>query len=177
MVLTHKHLAAMRPIAALLWLCLAAFNSVANSPPVGNPDGYVVNEDTTLTVAAPGVLSNDSDPDGDSITAVSWTTPVHGSLITFGSSGLFTYRPLTNYNGADLFTYRVRDSFGNTSAPVTVTITINPVNDTPLATNDSYNAAPGVALTVNAPGVLTNDFDVDGDTLTAVLATNVTHGT
>src|SRR5436305_14109509 len=112
MVLTHKHLAAMRSVAVVLWLCLAAFNSVANSPPVGNPDSYNMSEDTTLTVATPGLLVNDSDPDGDTITAVSIpaTPAAHGTVVTINPNGSFTYKPNTNYNGTDSFTYRVKDS-------------------------------------------------------------------
>src|SRR5207249_460679 len=65
-----------------------------------------------------------------------------------------------------------------TSPLATVTITITPVNDAPVATNDSYATAEDTVLTVTAAtGVLANDTDVDGDPLTAALATAPTKGT
>src|SRR5207248_1125820 len=63
-----------------------------NHPPVANNDSYATNEDTTLTVAAPGVLANDSDADGDPLTAVLVSGPSHGTL-TLASDGSFSYMP------------------------------------------------------------------------------------
>ncbi len=160
-------------ILALLLGLRAAFG--ANSVPVANPDSYTVNEDTTLSVSSPGVLGNDTDAEGNSLSTVLVSNVTHGTL-TLNSGGSFTYRPSTNYNGGDSFIYRARDSSG-TSAPVTVTITINPTNDVPRATNDTYAVNSDSALNVVVPGVLGNDFDPDEDELRTILATNVTHGT
>ena len=63
------------------------------------------------------------------------------------------------------------------SGVATVSITVNPVNDLPVATADAYEAFAGITLSVPAPGTLGNDSDVDGDALTAVLVINVSHGT
>ncbi len=163
-------------IACVLTLHLAFSigGYAANSPPTATPDSYTINEDTTLTVSSPGVLANDSDPDGNSITAVGWTSPTNGTLSP-SSNGSFTYKPNTNFNGIDGFTYRAKDA-SSTSAPVNVTITINPTNDAPRATNDSFSIGSDTTLVVNSPGVLANDFDVDGSPITAVLVTNVTRG-
>src|SRR5206468_4531191 len=79
-------------------------------------------------------------------------------------------------NGPDSFTYRATDGQA-TSAVATVSITVTPVNDAPIANNDSYTNAEDTVLSIPLPGVLGNDTDVDGDTLTAVLASNPTHGT
>ena len=172
----RKNYAIIWPVIALVWLCGAVATWAANSVPVANPDSYTVNEDTTLTVSSGnGVLANDTDADGNSLSALLVTNVTRGTL-TLNTSGSFTYRPATNYNGSDSFVYRARDS-QSTSAPVIVTITINPTNDVPVATNDSYSVNSDATLDVAEPGVLANDFDVEGDTLRAVLVANVTHGT
>src|SRR5262245_27241484 len=73
-----------------------------DSPPVANADAYTVNEDTALTVGAPGVLANDTDPQGDPLTAVLVSGPSHGTL-TLNADGSFTYTPSADYNGTDTF--------------------------------------------------------------------------
>ena len=171
----HKNHAIFWPVIALIWLCGVAAAGAANSAPVANPDSYTVNEDTTLSVSSPGVLANDTDADGNSLSALLVTNVTHGTL-TLNTSGSFTYRPATNYFGGDSFVYRARDS-SSTSAPVLVTLTINPTNDAPRATNDSYSVNSDATLDVAEPGVLANDFDVEGETLRAVLVANVTQGT
>ena len=82
-----------------------------------------------LTVPAPGVLGNDSDPDGDPLTAVLVTGPSHGSL-TLNANGSFSYTPAANFAGSDSFTYRASDGTVS-SSPATVTITVTATNDTP----------------------------------------------
>src|SRR5207247_3864355 len=61
-----------------------------NDPPVAQPDAYSMDQDTTLTVSAPGVLANDSDVDGDALTAVHFTSPSHGTLPGSATGG-FAY--------------------------------------------------------------------------------------
>ena len=106
-----------------------------NDAPVANGDSYTITEDTTLTavLGVNDLLNNDSDIDLDSLTVN--TTPVtnvvNGSL-TLYSDGTFTYTPNTNFTGTDSFTYEVSDGNGDT-AQATVSITINSVNDTPIA--------------------------------------------
>ena len=146
-----------------------------NDAPIAANDSYTTAEDVLLSVAAPGVLANDTDPDGDGLTALLVTGPTHGTL-TLNSNGSFTYRPATNYNGPDTFSYRAGD--GITNSPVAwVNLTVTPVNDAPVAVNDSYTTAVDVLLSVAAPGVLANDADPDGDGLNALLVTAPTHGT
>ena len=172
----HKNHAIFWPVIAVVWLCGAVVAGAANSAPVANPDSYTVNEDTTLSVSSgSGVLDNDTDADGNSLSALLVTNVARGTL-TLNTSGAFTYRPATNYFGSDSFVYRARDS-SSTSAPVVVTLTINSINDVPRATNDSYSVNSDATLDVAEPGVLANDFDVEGAALRAVLVANVTHGT
>jgi VCBS repeat-containing protein len=149
-------------------------STVTNQAPTATNDAYTVAEDTPLTVAAPGVLTNDSDLDGTTLSAVVVTGPSHGTL-TLNEDGSFTYTPDANYNGGDSFTYRASD--GTTASnPATVTITVTAVNDTPAAADDTYTTAEDTALTVSAPGVLGNDSDPDGDAVTAVVSSPPSHG-
>jgi uncharacterized protein len=142
------------------------------APPVANNDAYTTNEDTTLNVAAPGVLGNDTDPNNDELAAVLVSSTTKGTLV-LNADGSFSYAPNANYNGSDSFTYKANDGLFNSNV-ATVTITVNAVNDAPVAVNDSATIAK------NGSGVifiLTNDSDVDGDTLTVSSFTQPAHGT
>src|SRR5207245_2366312 len=79
--------------------------AAVNDAPVAANDSYTTDEDTALTVAAPGVLGNDADIDSATITAVLVAGPAHGTL-TLNANGGFTYTPSANYNGPDSFTYK-----------------------------------------------------------------------
>ena len=103
--------------------------TAANDAPTAADDAYSTAEDTTLTVTAPGVLGNDTDPDGDPLSAVLVSGPSHGSL-TLNANGSFTYTPAADYNGSDSFTYRASDGTLD-SNPATVTITVTAANDAP----------------------------------------------
>src|SRR5439155_13901176 len=97
------------------------------SPPVAVADSYGVDEDGTLVVdAGHGVLSNDSDPDGDAITTLLLTHPANGTL-TLSADGSFSYTPDADYFGTDGFTYHARDASGSLSSETTVRITVNAV--------------------------------------------------
>jgi len=145
-----------------------------NDAPVANNDNYSVNEDTPLVVVAPGVLANDTDPDGPSATAVLVSGPSHASSFALNPDGSFNYTGTLNYNGPDSFTYQRSDG-SLLSNVATVNITVNAVNDAPVANNDAYSTNEDTNLTVSAPGVLGNDTDVDSPSLTAVLVTGPAH--
>ena len=115
---------------------------------------------------AAGVLANDTDPDpGTTLSAQLVSTTSHGSL-TLNPDGSFFYTPQANFVGTDAFTYTASDG-ETSSSTATVTITVNPVNDAPVAVGDLYGTAEDVPLVVNAPGVLVNDTDIDGPSLSA----------
>ncbi|MGH8055584.1 MAG: cadherin-like domain-containing protein [Stenotrophomonas sp.] len=155
--------------------------ATTNSAPMAADDAYTTDEDAPLTVPDPGVLANDTDPDTDPLTATLVTGPTHGTL-TLNPKGSFTYTPAPNFNGTDTFTYKANDGPADSNT-ATVTLTINPTNDAPVAADDAYKTSVVKSLPVlkplkvKAPGVLGNDTDLDGDALTAMLVTGPTHGT
>src|SRR5438045_1702297 len=149
---------------------------INDAPVAANDDSYTTPEDTQLTVAAPGVLANDSDVDGDTLSTVLVSSPSHGTL-TLNTEERRSYMPALNFNGIDSFTYKASDGQAQ-SGIATATITVTPVNDAPVAANDdNYTTPEDTQLTVSAPGVLANDSDVDSDTLSAVLVSSPSHGT
>ncbi|MCH8042774.1 MAG: tandem-95 repeat protein, partial [Planctomycetes bacterium] len=123
-----------------------------------------------------GVLLNDSDADGDALSAAVVDEPGHGKL-AFNVDGTFTYEPEAEFYGTDSFTYRIDD--GTTESNVaTVTITVRPVNDVPVAVDDSFSVPTTGALVVDvAAGLLANDSDVEGDELTMQVVSDPQHGT
>lgn len=111
-----------------------------NDPPTAFADNFIVLADRTLNVKAPGVLFNDSDIDGDSITAIKVTPPLHG-VVTLAADGAFSYTPVTGYRGLDAFSYRASD--GAASSPTRiVTLNVTAIPPTPTPTPIPTIAAP-----------------------------------
>lgn len=150
---------------------------IPNIAPVTAADTYTVDEDITLTVsAADGVLDNDSDVDGDTLTVSVVDTPPNGAL-TLNGDGSFEYTPNADFSGTDTFTYIANDGTVDSNIS-TVTITVDPLNDSPVATADNYSATEDTTLGVPAAlGVLENDTDVDSPTLTASIVVPPSSGT
>ena len=122
--------------------------SPVNDAPVAVNDAYTTNEDTPLTVVlANSVLVNDTDTEGNALTAILNVGPANGTL-TLNANGTFTYTPAANYNGSDTFTYHANDGTGNSNI-ATVTITVSTlINDVPVAVNDAYTTNEDTPLTV-----------------------------
>ncbi|MCA9196078.1 MAG: tandem-95 repeat protein, partial [Planctomycetales bacterium] len=139
-----------------------------NQTPIANADQYQFEEDTFLgVVQVPGVLANDTDADGDSLTAVLVEDVKHGAL-GLNPNGSFSYAPEANFHGTDTFTYTANDF--RASQPTTVTITVTNKYDAAVAISDSYKSLAGQVLNIPAlVGVLANDINIDGATLTAEL--------
>jgi len=153
--------------------------AITTDGPVGTPDNYAVPSDKTLSIAAPGFLSNDIDLNGEALTATAITNNVdHGTLAAF-ADGSFTYTPNTGFTGIDSFAYTMRDASNNASGPVTVTIQVlTASNRIPVGSPDVYGAVSGTTLSIASPGFLSNDIDPDGEAITATAITNnVDHGT
>jgi uncharacterized repeat protein (TIGR01451 family) len=146
-----------------------------NDAPVAVNDTYSTTEDTPLSVSAPGILANDTDADTNTLTAALVSGPTHGTL-TLNADGSFSYTPATNYTGPDSFSYQANDGTTN-SGITTVSLTVTPVNDAPVAVNDTYTTTEDTPLSVSAPGILANDTDADTNTLTTALMSGPTHGT
>ena len=147
----------------------------ANTAPVAIDDGYSTPQDTVLNVAASGVLGNDTDADGDPLTAV-LDTDVTGGTLTLNADGSFAYTPDTGSTGFDSFTYHANDGTADSNI-VTVDLTIEAPNSPPVAWGDLYLTPQDTTLNEPASGVLQNDTDADDDPLTAVLDTDVANGT
>jgi hypothetical protein len=99
-------------------------NVIVNTPPVANPDSYKVNVGNTLTAAS--VLANDTDADGDVLTAVLVTGPSHATpAFALYSDGTFSYTPAAPYSGPDSFTYKANDGMADSNV-TTVTIAVVP---------------------------------------------------
>ena len=138
-----------------------------NTAPVANDDSATTDEDTPTDIA---VLSNDNDSDGDTLSAALVSGPAHGS-VSLNSNGSLTYTPNANYNGGDSFTYKVSDGRGGEDT-ATVNITVNAVNDAPVADNQSVSTNEdtdkGITLTAT---------DAENDPLTFSVVDGPTHGT
>jgi hypothetical protein len=138
-----------------------------NDPPQASDDTAVTDEDTSVLI---DVLSNDTDPDGDVLTIISVGTAANGSITNNGSN--LTYSPNANFNGSDSFSYTISDGNGQTASAL-VTITVNPVNDLPVALDDAAVTSEAAPVLVD---VLSNDSDVDGDLLTISAVGNPVNG-
>jgi VCBS repeat-containing protein len=154
--------------------------TVSNTPPVANADTYSVNQDTVLSVAAPGVLVNDTDADHDALTAVLVTNAAHGNVV-LNSDGSFTYTPNPGFACAtDTFSYKANDGTADSNV---VADTINVLDTQPPSISASV-AVPllwpanhdlvNVGLTFNAVdsgcggvttalAVFSDEADVNGD--------------
>jgi hypothetical protein len=133
-----------------------------NDAPVAVNDSATTNEDTAVVVS---VLANDSDVDGDTLTITS-AALTSGSGTSRSAARHVLFTPATNFNGAASFSYTISDGNGGT-ATANGTITVVAVNDPPVAADDSAITNEDTAVTVP---VLTNDTDLDGDTLTITSA-------
>jgi hypothetical protein len=147
--------------------------AAANVAPDAADDAASVAEDSGANLI--DVLANDSDANGDTLTVTAVTQGAHGSVANNGTS--VSYTPAANYFGPDSFTYTIDDGNGE-SDTATVTVTVTNVNDPPVAAGENYVIDQDTVLNVAAPGLLANDSDIDGDTLTAVSYSGgvTTHG-
>ncbi len=148
--------------------------AAANAAPVANADAYSTDEDAALTVAAPGVLGNDTDGDGNALSAALVTGPTAAQgVLSLNANGSFTFTPAANFNGPATFTYRANDGTANSNT-ATVTITVNAVDDPPTAAYDAASVMEDAGAT--AIDVLANDTDADGGPMTVTSVGQPAHG-
>ena len=145
---------------------VATCNITVNTPPVATAGTLTVIQDSANNT----VTLNASDVDGDVLTYIVVTNPIHGILS--GSAPNLTYTPTANYNGVDSFTFKVNDGTVD-SSDVTVMISVNTlVNNAPIATAGTLTVIQDSANNT----VTLNASDVDGDVLTYIVVTNPIHG-
>lgn len=140
------------------------------APPVANADTYSVQSGQTLTVAAPGLLGNDTNPAGTgTLTAQVATNPASGTL-TLNANGGFSYTP-TITSGQVSFTYRATNgTTTSTNATVTINVSAAPPPPSPVANGETYSVRSDQTLNIAAPGLLANDTNPAGTgTLTVVV--------
>jgi hypothetical protein len=145
-----------------------------NDVPVAFDDFYQSEEDEELTIPPLGILGNDIDIEGDALLSVLQSSPTNG-MLELALDGSFTYTPNANFNGVDSFIYKANDGTDDSNL-ATVTISVLQVNDAPIANDDEYAIDEDIPLNMTAPGVLDNDSDVDGDSVTAILVEDVSNG-
>jgi CshA-type fibril repeat protein len=141
-----------------------------NVPPVALDDTATTPEDTPVTIT---ILANDSDPDGSLVLSTidldlstpgiqtTFTTAGQGTFVLNPATGIVTFTPVANYNGTTTpITYSVCDN-GSPSLcdPATITVTVTPVNDPPVAVNDVATTPEDTPVTFPVTG---NDTDIDG---------------
>ena len=141
--------------------------------PMANTQSVTVNEDGSVVITLTG-----SDIDGDPLFYTTATSSEHGNLVQSGAT--LTYTPSANYHGPDSFTFFVFNL--PTGAPVfspaaTVSITVTPINDAPVAVNDGSSESPALTVDANSGSsapipVLANDSDIDLDSLTVTAASS-----
>jgi bacillopeptidase F len=154
----------------------AAYQAVLASAqnPTAMDDAYSLDQDTLLNVPAPGVLGNDSDPQGDAVSAM-LVTDVSAGTLDLADAGSFSYQPDAGFTGADAFTYLVSDGV-NTSNVAIVTLTVNlsaPANSAPVANPDVSGTIEDTPVQIS---VLANDTDADGDSLAVSSVTQAAAG-
>ncbi|AWB67172.1 hypothetical protein C2869_12320 [Saccharobesus litoralis] len=153
----------------------STFNfTTANQAPVSADDTASLDEDGSVAIA---VLANDSDTDSElnPASVMVKQAPANGSTSINTATGVITYTPSANFNGVDVFTYQVNDVQGDSSTEATVSITVNAVNDVPVAVNDVVATAEDTATTLT---LTSNDTDIEDGVPTGdvVIVTQGSHG-
>ena len=161
------------------WVQRELTRTFCNQNPNAVADPVTTAEDTDVMIP---VLANDTDGDlgaGDVLTVTDYTQPANGTLV-LNTDGTFTYSPIDNFNGTDTFSYTVSDKAspwhihglggffgGGHSDTATVSVTVDAVNDAPVAVDDPLTVTEDGTVTFTAAGLVSNDTDIDGDNLSA----------
>jgi VCBS repeat-containing protein len=151
--------------------------SVTDTPPEAANDTETTDEDDAVSI---DVLDNDTDADSDDLTILGASDGIYGTVAiddngtaTDPTDDFLVYTPEADFNGTDWFTYVIDDGHGRLSY-ATVTVTVDPVADAPVASDDAAKVLRNSSA--NEPAVLPNDTDPDGDTLTITGVTQGSHG-
>jgi len=136
--------------------------------PDARNDNFALDEDAILSN---NVMSNDLGLGDPPVLVINNTDPANGNLVV-NNDGSFTYTPTANYNGSDSFQYTIEDIDGDQST-ATVSITVNPINDLPIANNDTYSTPEDTALNDDVSSNDQNLFDLP---ITYSLVSDVSNG-
>jgi len=154
------------------WVVLS-LDGLVGQRPVAVGDSYLVEENAAVAL---DVLANDWDPDDDlDPRSLRVESPPENGSVDLAEAGLFQYAPDLGFDGTDSFVYAICD-LGGLCDTASVTIEIIPVNDPPVPSDDAYSVNEDTVLVVDASGVLGNDSDVDGDSLTVEAYGQPAHG-
>ncbi|MEN9359293.1 MAG: hypothetical protein RL095_828 [Verrucomicrobiota bacterium] len=138
--------------------------SAANQAPVASPQNVSTSEDSAQAIALSA-----TDAEATALTYSIVSQPAHGTLS--GSGANWTYTPAANYNGPDSFTFKANDGSLDSNV-ATVSLTVNPVNDAPVAVDQALNTAANTAV-----ALVLSANDADGDALSYAIVTQPAHGT
>ena len=144
--------------------------TAVNDVPLASDDQASTQEDVKVEIP---VLSNDTDLDGDPLRVQSTSAAEHGALEISLDGTTVSYTPDLDYNGLDAFTYVITDAGGLTDT-AQVRVTVTPVNDAPVASDDEAATSEDEAIEIN---VLNNDTDIEVDALHIQSVSAAGHGT
>lgn len=136
--------------------------------PIAVDDTAITDEDTAAAVA---MLNNDHDPNGDPLSVTNLTQPANG-IVVLQPDNTAIYTPTLNFYGTDYFSYTANDGLADSNV-ATVTLTVNPVDDLPIANNDSVATGEDTPVTI---AILVNDVNVDADPLAVTNLTQPNSG-
>ncbi len=146
-----------------------------NDSPVAVDDVDSGLEDASIVINVADLLINDTDADGDTLSITAVSSSVNGGAVLDTGAGTITFTPDADYHGPASFAYTVSD--GTDSGTGTVNLTINSVNDAPVAVDDSATTLKDTALVINVADLLGNDTDLEGDTLSITSVGSPSNGT
>ena len=148
-----------------------------NDAPTGSPTATLSNtpEDTAINITAADLLTGFTDVDAGDILSVTNLTATNGALVN-NNNGTYTFTPTANFNGAVNLTYNVTDGTATLTGQ-TQTFSVTPVNDAPVAVDDSATTFFGTPVNIPVSTLLANDTDVDGDPLSITAVGGATNGT
>ena len=143
-----------------------------NDAPVAVADLLTVDEDAALVTK--DVITNDTDDNNDTLTLVAVSTAGLGTVAINADNISVDYTPAANFNGSEVITYTVSDGT-LTDESWSLTVTVNPINDNPIAVADTFTVDEDAALT--SVDVISNDTDIDNDTITLTAVSTAGSGT
>jgi hypothetical protein len=145
----------------------AVATTTENLPPSATGDNATTEQDTATSIH---VLANDTDPENDALTIVTFSQGANGSVSSDAAS--LTYTPDPGFTGTDTLAYTIEDSFG-AAATASVSVTVMPVNQPPVAQADSVTISAGETVVID---VLANDSDPEGGPITISAVTDANKG-